>query len=106
MQGDEMGIDKLIALDIKDLNKIVKEQQLGEDEKKIIKVMRRKKKVREYSKQKYVRAKTRYSKKVEERDSLLQEYMHIMGEIESLKLEKACFELADTKWNFDPFEYE
>ena len=101
-----MKIKTLIGLDIKELNKAVREQKLDDEQKKTIKFERRKKKVREYSKQKYVRSKTKFSKKVEERNNLRQQYQQIMEEIELLKQAKACFELADTHWNFDAFDWD
>ena len=95
----ELPIDKLSKLEIKELNRIVREQQLDENQRQYIKRERRKMKVREYSKQKYARSKDRFKAMIEEKNQLMQEYNQIIKEIDDLKYTKAAYELMD--WSED-----
>ena len=94
----DFPIANLSKLEIKELNRLVREQQLDEDQRQSIKRERRKMKVREYSKQKYARSKDRFKQMQELKSQLMQEYKQIVNEIDDLKYTKAALELIDTEW--------
>ena len=84
---------EVIDLDIKTLNRKIRDTQMSKEEAKNMKVMRRKQKMKEYGVINRKKEKVLILTLEEERDGLFREYDHIRQEIEDLKIQKAQLEI-------------
>ena len=97
--------DKYLAnIDIKELNRLIKERRLSEKEAKDIKQSRRLVKMCTYNKTQRQKKKTKQELKVEERDSLLVELQTLLQEVGYLKEMKIDLELLTLLDEYEEYE--
>ena len=92
--------DEIVYLDIKELNKMIKEKSLCEDEVKEIKYLRRKRRLKGYDSSRNNKGKALVDSLVSERDLLQAEYENLMMEVENLHDSKMKLELLSLLDNY------
>ncbi|KAI6660417.1 hypothetical protein LOD99_14003 [Oopsacas minuta] len=91
---------EIVYLDIKELNKKIKQKRLCEDEIKEIKSIRRKRRLKSYDLNRNRRGKALLQSLETERDSLQEEYENLMIEVEQLHDSKMKLELLSLLDNY------
>ena len=84
---------EIIDLDIKTLNRKIRDNQMSKEDAKLMKVMRRKQKMKEYGVINRKKEKVLILTLEEQRNELFREYGNIRQEIEDLKIQKAQLEI-------------
>ena len=85
--------DEIVYLDIKELNRKIKQKKLCDDEIKEIKGLRRKRRLKSYDLNRNRRGKALLQSLVSERDMLQAEYETLIREVEALHDSKMKLEL-------------
>ena len=99
-----MASNDLANIDIKELNRLIKERKLSEKEARDIKQSRRLVKMCTYNKTQRQKKKTKQERKVEERDSLLLELETLLQEVGYLKDMKVDLELLSLLDEYEEYE--
>ena len=101
----QISRSEVIDLDIKTLNRKIRDTQMTKEEAKNMKVMRRKQKMKEYGVINRKKEKVLILTLEEERNELFREYGHIRREIEDLKIQKAQLEILGVLNTFEEHNY-
>ncbi|KAI6660418.1 hypothetical protein LOD99_14004 [Oopsacas minuta] len=96
---------EVIDLDIKTLNRKIRDTQMTKEEAKLMKVIRRKQKMKEYGVINRKKEKVLILTLEEERNELFREYGSIRREIEDLKTQKAQLEIMGILDNLEEHNY-
>ena len=97
--------EEIIDLDIKTLNRKIRDTQMSKEDAKTMKVLRRKQKMKEYGVINRKREKILINSLEEERNELFKEYDTIRREIEDLKVQKAQFEILGVLDTLEEYNY-
>ena len=92
--------DEIVYLDIKELNRKIKQKRLCEDDIKELKCLRRKRRLKSYDLNRNRRGKALLQSLVSERDMLQAEFENLMREVENLNDSKIQLELLSLLDNF------
>ena len=85
--------EEIVHLDIKDLNKILKDERISLPDQADIKKMRRRERMKKYRRECRERKSNEYSLLVREREKLYDEWSDLIEEIELLQKNKAVLEI-------------
>ena len=88
-----LSSEDIVHLDIKELNKILKDERIPASDQSDIKKMRRREKMKKYRKECRERKSMEYSQLVDEREKLYDEWTDLIEEVEMLRKNKAVLEI-------------
>ena len=84
---------EIVHLDIKELNKILKDERISLSDQADIKKMRRRERMKKYRRECRERKSSEYSTLIREKEKLYDEWSDLMEEVERLQKNKAVLEI-------------
>ncbi|KAI6646577.1 hypothetical protein LOD99_12698 [Oopsacas minuta] len=100
-----LSSEEIVHLDIKDLNKILKDERISLTDQADIKKLRRKEKMKRYRRECRERKSSEYSLLVRQKELLYDEWSDLLAEVDMLKNNKAALEILNWSDNTDFYDY-